>query len=77
MEHLDPKRIQEAMRIASSPAGQELIRHLQQSNSDDLNHAFTQINSGDYAKAKQIISQLVNSSDLKKYLKQLGREENG
>ena len=30
MERLDPKQIQEALRIAKSPAGQQLLRHLQQ-----------------------------------------------
>lgn len=77
MEQLDPKRIQDAMRMANSPAGQQLIRHLRQTGGEDLNHALNQASAGDYTKAMQLLSQMAKSPDLQKYLKQLRREENG
>jgi len=77
MEQLDPKRIQEALRIANSPTGQQLIRHLQQNSSEDLKQAITYSANGDYTKAKQLVAQLAKSPELQTYMKQLGREQNG
>ena len=77
MEHLDPTRIQDAIRMANSPAGQQLIRHLQESGGDELNRALAQANTGDYTNAKQILSKLVKSPELQTYMNQLRRDVNG
>ena len=77
MERLDPKQIQEALRIAKSPAGQQLLRHLQQHSGEDLTQAMAHSAVGDYTKAAEIVSQLAKSPEFQKYLKQIRREENG
>jgi len=77
MEHLDPKQIQEAMRIAKSPAGQQLLRHLQQNCGEDLTQAIAHSSAGEYTKATQLIAQMAKNAEFQKYLKQIGRTDNG
>lgn len=65
--------MQEAMKIAATPAGQELIKLLQQNGGDELRQAMAKASAGDYTQAKQAITSLLNSPEAKKLLEQLGR----
>lgn len=65
--------IQEAKRIAASPAGQELIRLLQQNGGQHLQQALNKAAKGDYADAKDALSALLNNPDAQSLLNQLGR----
>lgn len=71
----DPKdkSIQEAMRLAKSPAGQQLLQMLQQNGGDELRQAIAKASAGDYAQAKQTITALLDTPEAKKLLEQLGR----
>lgn len=63
--------ISEVIRLAQSPAGQQLITLLQQSGGSNLQDAVSKASSGDYAQAKNMLSSLLNSPDAKALLKQL------
>lgn len=63
----------QAMRMAQSPAGRELIGKLQQKGGDQLRQAMEKAAAGDYTQARQTISALLDSPDMQKLLQQLGR----
>lgn len=73
MDNRNDKAIEEAMRIAKSPAGQQLLQLLQQTGGDQLRQAMAKAAAGDYAQAKDAISQLLENPEAKKLLSQLGR----
>ncbi len=66
--------IQEAMRLAKSDAGQQLIAMVQAQNSDSLKQAMAQASKGDYDKLKQTLAPLLASAEAQKLLSQLGRK---
>lgn len=70
----DPKNfsMQDAMRLASTPAGQQLLALLQQSDTAALRSAMEQASTGNYEQAKQVLGPLLNSPDVQKLLQQLG-----
>lgn len=70
----DPKNfsMQDAMRLASTPAGQQLLALLQQSDTTALRNAMEQASVGNYEQAKQVLGPLMNSPDVQKLLRQLG-----
>jgi len=65
--------IQEARRIAATPAGQELIRLLQKQGGTDLKQALAKAAAGDYSHAQKALSDLLQTQEAKKLLDQLGR----
>ena len=65
--------MQEALRLAKSPAGQQLLAMLRQSDSGQLRQVMDQAGAGDYAKASQTLSQLLSSPEAQKLLSELGR----
>lgn len=68
---------EDAMKMAKSDAGQQLIALLQQKNSPQLQQAMEKASTGDYAQAKQLLSTLLTDPRTKELLTQLGRERNG
>ena len=66
--------MQDAMRLAATPAGQQLIAMLQSQNNADLNAAMTSAAAGDYAKAKEALSSLLSDPKTQALLKQLGEK---
>ncbi len=64
--------MQEAMRLASTPAGQQLIALLQQQGGSDLQKAMARASSGDYKDAKQAIEAMAANPQVQQLLKQLG-----
>ncbi len=68
-----PLSMEDIMKIAASPAGQQLIQLLQQSNRDAMQTAAQKAAAGDVASAKQAISGLLQDPQVKKLLEQLGR----
>lgn len=69
----NPQAKQELFRLASSPAGRQLIAMLQNSGGTDLQKAMEKAASGDYTEAKKAISSLLDNPEAKKLLEQLGR----
>lgn len=64
--------MQDALRLANSPAGQQLLALLQQADPEALDKAKTQASSGDFSQIAQTLSPLLASEDVKKLLQQLG-----
>lgn len=63
--------IQEAMRIAKSSTGQQLLRMLQQSNQESLNRVLQSAASGNYDQAKMILNEILSDPQAKEILKKL------
>lgn len=68
----DPDAIRQAMKMAQTPEGQQLIRMLQTSSSTDVEKAMASASSGDYAAARQALSALLNNPEAQRLLRQMG-----
>lgn len=68
----DQDMIREAMRLAKSPAGQQLIQLLQASNASQLQKAMDSAASGDYQTAKQSLSALLSTPEAQALLSRMG-----
>ena len=70
----DPKNFsaEEAMRLANSPAGQQLIAMLQKANTSSLQEAVNQATNGNIEQAKQALGPLLASPEIQRLLRQLG-----
>ena len=64
--------MEEVMRIAKSPAGQQLMALLQQKNSAALAQATAQAKAGDFSQAGQTLSGMLSSPEAQKLMKELG-----
>ena len=64
--------IREAMRLAGTPAGKQLMAMLQQSGKDELQQAMRSASAGDFAKAQQLLSGVLSSPEVRKLLEQMG-----
>lgn len=59
------------IRLAQSPAGQQLLAALQQSGGEELQTAISKAAAGDYRQAQKTISAFLATPEAKKLLKQL------
>ncbi len=64
--------MQEAMKIANSPAGKQLIALLQRSNSGQLQQVMDVASRGDMQKAAQMMGSLLSSPEAKRLVEELG-----
>ena len=64
--------IQEAMRLAKSPAGQQLLSMLQNADTGALQKAMAEASAGDYEQAKQTMSSIMSSPEIQEALKKMG-----
>lgn len=64
--------MQDMMRLAGTPAGQELLNYLQQKNQKQLQMAIAHAVSGNMDQARTFIAQLANDPQAQKLIKQLG-----
>ena len=65
---------EDIMRIASSPAGQQLLALLQQKDSTALTQAVAQAKAGNMAGAGQTLSALLATPEAHKLIKELGKK---
>ena len=72
-ENSNQNLIQEALRLANTPAGQQLLALMQQTGGDGLSKAMTSAAAGNYAQAKQALSSLLADPEARKLQEQLGR----
>lgn len=63
--------LQEAMQLAQSPAGQELLALLRQADSSTLQRAMEAANSGNYKEAAQAINKVL-TPQMRKLAEDLG-----
>lgn len=64
--------MQDALRLAQSPAGRQLLTALQQQNDAQLQKVISAATAGDYEKAKSSLSSLLDAPEIQALLKQLG-----
>ena len=64
--------MQDAMRLANTPAGQQLIKLLQQQGGADFQSAMSSAAQGNYDQAKKALSALMDSPEIMALLNQLG-----
>lgn len=69
--------LQEAMRLAKSPAGQQLLALLRQGDAAALNQAMSQAAGGDYKQIQKLLAPLLATEEAKQLLAQLGGNPNG
>lgn len=62
------------LRLAQSPAGQQLFALLQRQGGNQLQEVIAKASAGDYTQAKQTLSALLDTPEAKKLLKQMGGE---
>ena len=65
--------MEEVMRLAKSPAGQQLLAMLQQPDGAQLQQAAQQASMGEYSQAGQTLQTLLSTPEAQKLLKELGR----
>ncbi len=65
--------MEEAMRLANSPAGQQLIAMLQSTNSPQLQTAMELANRGDLKAASQALRSLLSSEQAQRLMDELRR----
>lgn len=63
--------MKELLRLAQSPAGQQLIALLRQRGSDRLSAALAQASAGDYRQAQALLSDLLAQEDAQALIKAL------
>ncbi len=65
--------MQEALRLANSPAGQQLLAMLRQADQSTLQQAMQQATAGNYDGAKNALQDILSNPEAKRLLEQLGR----
>lgn len=64
--------MEDIMRAAQSPAGQQLIALLKKSDNGELEQAAQQAKTGNYAEAAEALRSMLSSSQAQALLKELG-----
>ena len=64
--------MQDMMRLAGTPAGQQLLNHLQKKNAKQLQMAIAHAVSGNMEQAKAILSELIGDPESQRLIRQLG-----
>ena len=67
--------VQEAIKLAKTDAGKQLIALLQQQNGKEIQNAMAQANAGDFIQARQALNAILQNPEAKALLQQLGREK--
>lgn len=61
----------ELLKIANSPAGQELMALIQKNRDEHFDEAMQQAQSGDFSQAKTILSQMLSSEEAQDLVKKI------
>lgn len=69
--------MEDAQAFAQSPAGQQLLTLLQSADSAALQQAMEQASVGDLAKARDTLTPLLSSPEIRKLMQQFGGPQNG
>ena len=69
--------MQEAMKLANSPVGKQLIAMLQQADPEAMQKAMALAASGNYDQIPQVLSSLKEMDEVKKLVKDIGGDANG
>ena len=66
--------IQQALQLAKSPAGQQLIAMLQKQGGEAFREAMQKASAGDYTQAKALIQSMLQNPEAKSLMEDLGRK---
>lgn len=69
----NPLPMQEILRLAASPAGQQLIALMKQQSGNEFQNAMDRAAKGDYSQAKRAIETIMSDPKAQQLLKELGR----
>ena len=72
-KHPNQPTMEELLRLAATPAGNQLIALMKQKGGSDLQIAMKQAAAGDYAQAKRTMESVLSDPQAQKLLKELGR----
>ena len=75
--NFDEMSMQDAMRLANSRTGQQLLSMMKNSDPKMLEKAASQAASGDYEQLKQTMSAFLSNPEMRALLEQLWRQKNG
>lgn len=64
--------VQDAMRLAGTPAGQELLNLLRRSDSSGLQQAAQLASEGNYAQAQKLLSSFLRDPEVQRLLSKMG-----
>ena len=64
--------LQQAIELAQTTAGQQLIAHLQNIGGQEFQNALSKAASGDYEQAKSMISAMLTNPEAQELLRKLG-----
>ena len=64
--------VQDAMRLAGTPAGQELLNLLRRGDSSELQQAAQLASEGNYAHAQQLLSGFLQDPEVQRLLSKMG-----
>ena len=64
--------VQDAMRLAGTPAGQELLNLLRRGDSSELQQAAQLASEGNYAQAQQLLSGFLRDPEVQRLLTRMG-----
>ena len=67
-----PPSMRDILRIAQSPEGQKLIAMLNSQNDPKFKQAMAQAAQGDYALAKEMLSTMLSTEEMKRLMNNLG-----
>lgn len=70
-KNFDNFSIQDVMRLAKSPAGQQLLAMLQRTGGNQLQQAATLASEGNYTQAQQLLSSLLSDPEAQALLSKL------
>ena len=73
----DDFSMQEALSLAKTPAGQQLLAMLKQQNGDQLRQAMNQAAAGNYASVQNTLASLLSNPEAQALLRQLQEGSNG
>ena len=69
--------MQDVMRLAGTPAGQQLLDHLQKKNSRQLQMAIAHAVSGNMDQAKGLLAAMIQDPESQRLIRQLGGSHGG
>lgn len=73
----DDFSMQEALKLAGTPAGKQLLALIQQADRQAVNQAMAQAAGGDLSGAMQLLAPLLASDEAKSLMEQLGGPGHG
>ena len=76
-QNFDPSSVEEAMRMAQTPAGQQFLRALKQSEPGKLNQLMADAAKGDYSGMQKSFMKLMRNPELQELLRKMQENTNG